>query len=307
MKSLIKKITAIAMCGVLAGASAVMANAADTSDSVGTIPDLSNGKVKIVKTYGLGEGKIAAAAYNISNTDMVRAEYKNANENDKVYLFDFTLLGNKVKTITAPTDGQYNLAIYGYEMNGGGSIGYGKIFNDTTAGVYSKVRVKLHDLAPKTFTEKGTTIERGANGIDWEYNYKYQPLNLHDYYNSYLVFRSGGFLTACAPDENGYVELYINTHIGVRTEAITDYHYQINYLVGGGGGSSGWTISKLLVGDTTDDGSVNVEDATTLQKYILDMEELNDYKKFTADINRDGVINIVDATLIQKYVVGLYK
>lgn len=63
----------------------------------------------------------------------------------------------------------------------------------------------------------------------------------------------------------------------------------------------------VKIGDVNQDGSVNVNDVTAVQKYVAKLTALDDYSAIAADANRDGVINIIDATTIQKYVAGLIE
>ncbi len=56
-----------------------------------------------------------------------------------------------------------------------------------------------------------------------------------------------------------------------------------------------------LLGDTNLDGTINIVDATSIQKYLVQLEDFNDIQKLNADFNKDGKINISDSTEIQKY------
>lgn len=57
-----------------------------------------------------------------------------------------------------------------------------------------------------------------------------------------------------------------------------------------------------ISGDVNNDGTVNVLDATELQKYVAELSTLSDEQLAVADINGDGKISVLDATEIQKYV-----
>lgn len=57
--------------------------------------------------------------------------------------------------------------------------------------------------------------------------------------------------------------------------------------------------------DVNMDGVINVVDATLVQKYIVGLEEFDDYTFKIADTNGDGTISVVDATNIQKKIVNL--
>ena len=298
MKRIIKKLTAIAMCGALTVGSAVIANAADTSDE--------NDKVKVTGSYELGNGKIATGAYNLDEENRVRAIVTNKNDNSKSYTMDLFSLGNNIKTYDMPLDGKYSFMYISRTGGGGDATGF-KIFDENISGSYSKVRVKLHDIYPDYFTEKGTVIKKSRyNNMQWEYNFKYQSYD-NGHFSSDLVFRSGAFITGCAPDEDGYVELYLCNNIGVKTDMSTSFGYDFPRVAGSDGGTSSTTVSQFTVGDTNGDHIIDIKDATDVQKYIVSLESFDGFQKFVADVNHDGEINIVDATLIQKYIVGLDK
>lgn len=54
-------------------------------------------------------------------------------------------------------------------------------------------------------------------------------------------------------------------------------------------------------GDVNSDGVVNLKDAVVLQKYLLEMEDLNSEQQMYADVNADGKINLLDVIYIQQY------
>ena len=59
-----------------------------------------------------------------------------------------------------------------------------------------------------------------------------------------------------------------------------------------------------LLGDVNNDGVVNIQDATTLQRYFAEYTNIGTVNLAVADVNRDGKINIRDVTQIQRFVAG---
>lgn len=55
-------------------------------------------------------------------------------------------------------------------------------------------------------------------------------------------------------------------------------------------------------GDTDNDGSINITDATTIQMLIAKLDEFDFMKFYNSDVDGDGNINIKDATAVQMYV-----
>lgn len=60
-----------------------------------------------------------------------------------------------------------------------------------------------------------------------------------------------------------------------------------------------------ILGDVNGDETVNIEDATKIQKYFVSLEDFTEEQIQTADFNEDGTVNISDVTEIQKYIAGI--
>ena len=60
-----------------------------------------------------------------------------------------------------------------------------------------------------------------------------------------------------------------------------------------------------IYGDANIDGTVNIKDATVIQKFAADLETLEGVALKQADVTADGSVNIKDATSIQKFVADL--
>ena len=69
---------------------------------------------------------------------------------------------------------------------------------------------------------------------------------------------------------------------------------------------NGWVLAgDAKIGDTNGDGSVNISDATEVQKHLAQLLTLSGDRLKAADADGDGVVNISDATHIQKYLAQL--
>lgn len=55
-----------------------------------------------------------------------------------------------------------------------------------------------------------------------------------------------------------------------------------------------------LTGDVNLDGTVDINDATMLQRYLAELLTLTDEQLLAADVNRDGNVNVNDVTQIQR-------
>ncbi len=63
--------------------------------------------------------------------------------------------------------------------------------------------------------------------------------------------------------------------------------------------------TPLYYGDADLSGTVNVKDATYIQKYVASLVELSDAELLCADSDLSTIVNVKDATLIQKFVAGM--
>lgn len=62
---------------------------------------------------------------------------------------------------------------------------------------------------------------------------------------------------------------------------------------------------EFAVGDVNQDGKVDIEDAKLIQKYLVDLIDLNDEQIALADTTADGKVNIRDVTQIQKHLANM--
>ena len=62
---------------------------------------------------------------------------------------------------------------------------------------------------------------------------------------------------------------------------------------------------KFEVGDVDRNGTVNIKDATVIQKALVDIIVLDDEQQKLADFDGNGRVSIQDCTAIQKKIAGL--
>lgn len=62
---------------------------------------------------------------------------------------------------------------------------------------------------------------------------------------------------------------------------------------------------KYEIGDVDLSGRVDVKDATLIQSYIASLTTLTDEQLAVADVNGDSTINVLDATAVQRSIVGI--
>lgn len=60
-------------------------------------------------------------------------------------------------------------------------------------------------------------------------------------------------------------------------------------------------LKKIVLGDVNNDGAVNINDVTDIQRNLAELEEFDEYQQLAADANQDGALDISDATAIQMY------
>lgn len=62
---------------------------------------------------------------------------------------------------------------------------------------------------------------------------------------------------------------------------------------------------EYKLGDANLDGTVNVKDATIIQKHAASLLSLNSHQRLAADVTGNNMVNVIDATDIMKFCVGL--
>ena len=64
-------------------------------------------------------------------------------------------------------------------------------------------------------------------------------------------------------------------------------------------------VGEYSLGDVDTDGNIDINDATTLQKYLAVLCNLTELQRSLADTSANLTLDINDVTLIQKYLAGL--
>nr|WP_303665129.1 dockerin type I repeat-containing protein [Ruminococcus bromii] len=301
MKNIIKKITAIAMCGVLTVGSVLMTGAVSEDENhkdfevTGTTQKISNNQL-FVTTTGYTE-----------NTDKnFGAKFRTTNEKDYDIWFKDCI--NAPRFLNLPKGEKF----VKYMMTQGhGYFGNVQTFYqfDKTGGEYVKVKIKLSDFS-RLFNENGTMTAELRDGSYKDFDFTYEDFGtdsngVNCYAESGVYATSGGTVTSFAPDKDGYAEIYVSRQLGVDTKVMSYRYCRLKDGAHCDYGRIGDTLVGLTCGDTDLSGYISVTDATLVQKYVVGIEVFDKLQLFNSDVNHDGEINVVDATLIQKYIVGL--
>ena len=301
MKNIIKKITAIAMCGVLTVGSVLMTGAVSEDENhkdfevTGTTQKISNNQL-FVTTTGYTE-----------NTDKnFGAKFRTTNEKDYDIWFKDCI--NAPRFLNLPKGEKF----VKYMMTQGhGYFGNVQTFYqfDKTGGEYVKVKIKLSDFS-RLFNENGTMTAELRDGSYKDFDFTYEDFGtdsngVNCYAESGAYATSGGAVTSFVPDKNGYAEFYISRQLGEDTKVMSYRYCRLKDGVHCDYGRIGDTLVGLTCGDTDLSGYISVTDATLVQKYVVGIEDFDKLQLFNSDVNDDGEISVVDATLIQKYIVGL--
>ena len=301
MKNIIKKITAIAMCGVLTVGSVLMTGAVSEDENhkdfevTGTTQKISNNQL-FVTTTGYTE-----------NTDKnFGAKFRTTNEKDYDIWFKDCI--NAPRFLNLPKGEKF----VKYMMTQGhGYFGNVQTFYqfDKTGGEYVKVKIKLSDFS-RLFNENGTMTAELRDGSYKDFDFTYEDFGtdsngVNCYAESGVYAASGGTVTSFAPDKDGYAEIYVSRQLGVDTKVMSYRYCRLKDGAHCDYGRIGDTLVGLTCGDTDLSGYISVTDATLVQKYVVGIEDFDKLQLFNSDVNHDGEISVVDATLIQKHIVGL--
>lgn len=301
MKNIIKKITAIAMCGMLTVGSVLMTGAVSEDENhkdfevTGTTQKISNNQL-FVTTTGYTE-----------NTDKnFGAKFRTTNEKDYDIWFKDCI--NAPRFLNLPKGEKF----VKYMMTQGhGYFGNVQTFYqfDKTGGEYVKVKIKLSDFS-YLFNENGTMTSELSDGSYKDFDFTYEDFGtdsngVNCYAESGVYATSGGAVTSFAPDKDGYAEIYVSRQLGEDTKVMSYRYCRLKNGANCDCGRIGDTLVGLTCGDTDLNGYISVTDATLVQKYVAGIEGFDKLQLFNSDVDNDGEISVVDATLIQKYIVGL--
>ncbi len=301
MKNIIKKISAIAMCGVLTVGSVLMTGAVSEDENhkdfevTGTTQKISNNQL-FVTTTGYTE-----------NTDKnFGAKFRTTEEKDYDIWFKDCI--NAPRFVNLPKGEKF----VKYMMTQGhGYFGNVQTFYqfDKTGGEYVKLKIKLSDFS-YLFNENGTMTAELSDGSYKDFDFTYEDFGtdsngVNCYAESGVYATSGGAVTSFAPDKDGYAEIYVSRQLGVDTKVMSYRYCRLKDGAHCDYGRIGDTLVGLTCGDTDLSGYISVTDATLVQKYVVGIEDFDKLQLFNSDVNNDGEISVVDATLIQKYIVGL--
>ena len=294
MKSIIKKITAIAMCGVLTVGSVLMTGAVSEDENhkdfevTSTTQKISNNQL-FVTTTGYTE-----------NTDKnFGAKFQTTEEKDYDIWFKDCI--NAPRFLNLPKGEKF----VKYMMTQGhGYFGNVQTFYqfDKTGGEYVKVKIKLSDFS-RLFNENGTMTSELSDGSYKDFDFTYEDfetdsIGVNCYAESGAYATSGGAVTSFAPDKDGYAEIYVSRQLGVDTKVMSYRYCRLKDGAHCDYGIIGDTLVGLTCGDTDLNGYISVTDATLVQKYVAGIEDFDKLQLFNSDVNDDGEISVVDATLI---------
>lgn len=63
-------------------------------------------------------------------------------------------------------------------------------------------------------------------------------------------------------------------------------------------------LTRRLYGDVNGDGVISQADAILIQRYIIELETLDNYQLIAADVSGDGVVSLEDAIRILRLLEG---
>lgn len=113
-----------------------------------------------------------------------------------------------------------------------------------------------------------------------------------------------GKITVTIPSKNGNCRVYWIKDDGTKVDMNAAYidgnyefttdHFSIYALIEG-----------TLLGDTNNDGEVNIADALMISRYDAGLITLNEAQLSVSDVNKDGEVDIADALILSRYDAGL--
>ena len=247
------------------------------------------------KTITLDDNEVFVSSYGLTENSTCSVDFMHKTENRNYVFFGQNYVDGPM-IYTIGVKGEYELFVCN-AFGGQGSQDRTFSFEDTH-GVYQKVRFKL-SCDPHFNYDGSYTFDGYDCYFDEDFTVSEST------YSSALVIISGGCISFVAPDENGCVEFYASTRLGVDTEFFTVYskrtytdEYPDTEVFCGEFGKAVQGFRKGLVDNNTE---VNIIDVTSIQRYIAKQVEFYRIQKYRADVNNDNEVSIFDATAIQMY------
>ncbi|MBQ9743434.1 MAG: CotH kinase family protein [Ruminococcus sp.] len=188
--------------------------------------------------------------------------------------------------------------------------------------MYNAAQVWFNDFVPALETFNSTGINSGEiysrdvyynilegtaamnYGMGWQLNT-----------GSWICDHSNLLTGTFDPQSGTYVQATKSTTYDISTFK-GEYDYTIDWLNSRAAWLSaqfiadyepGLTEKDAIIGDTDLNLQVNVKDATLIQKYLVDLDTIEDLGMRCADVNKDEKVNITDATAIQKFLADIDK
>lgn len=282
-----KKILSILLCSVIAATGAVTVNAAGKAEK-------HNGFEIIDETITVPDNVVMVSSYEFDDNNTYTAKILNENRDEFELLYKDCV--ESPQFIELPSGEKYQVAGYSSECSYDFS---------NTGGTYRKVKIKISEFSELSdyFNEDGTKTHQIPSGEEFIFNHK--DYSCEEYVmHSNLSCLSGGILTKVYPDENGEIEIYVNTKVGSMVELLVNGSISVT----GGDGTYGYfaspRLSKLTFGNVNGDYYLSVSDVTELQLYLAGCKELDSLGMFHADTNYDGIYDVKDVTHLQ---IGISK
>lgn len=200
------------------------------------------------------------------------------------------------------SDGAFSPESFSYAESSWGS-GVNCVFASYSKnGESNRVRfITYYDLSEKAVSEKLDSVK---NSTDDEVIYE-GSCNSYPYVARDIFDETGGFVRCIY--EIAVADYYVTVYSKeAYSEAFVDSIIfrdpEINFPVYVQNDAEG---DNGLLGDANEDGTVNIKDATCIQKHVANITVLSERGLVLADFDKSGDINIKDATAVQKFIAGV--
>ena len=118
-------------------------------------------------------------------------------------------------------------------------------------------------------------------------------------------------VTVYAKAETGYTNKYtilVDAEKACTLKITSDekvYNENTSSSSGGSSQTSSDKLSEYTLGDTNDDGKIDIVDLAKVQMHILNLKMLKDNSLKAADTNKDGKIDIIDLAKVQMHILKI--
>ena len=197
---------------------------------------------------------------------------------------------------------------------------YENIVMSSESNIPAAIVIPLTDESYANFSEEDLISQHLTGDFIISFDYTDYSLDLHDFATIielddkpciYLSVSTAKVAKKLV--DKGYLNAYYvpelpSTELPPETESTTTQDTSEIIETGVSGGQTTWyEVDYTVAGDANDDGVTDIRDVTSINQYILKIDEFTEQQLSNSDVIRDGIIDVSDLGQLKKYVLKLVE